>query len=404
MPRIRHLLTILVLAALLAATHAPVAAVRQYGSIRIMVAFASETERADFQQLLLPFFQAQNVTVDLVTTSDMAATLEQAAAQSTLPDAALVASPALIADYAQSGSLIPLDQALGAPASGYPAFLSDALSVDGTEYGRAVRIAADGLAWYDAAALDAAPPATWEDLLALSSALSADGTPAWALGLASGDAGTDLIEAILARAGGTAVIEGLADGTLAWTDPSVHDAWAQAGPLLDTGTLDRTTQLTRLNAALAPFTAPPTAHFALAPSTAQRWIADAASAADADFFPLPGSAAGSISVSGDFLVLFNDAPETIQLGAFLTSPDTAAAWAALGGTISPYLNTAYDDSVMERAAALVFDSQPVLDLSDRLPPSVRDAFIAGVLRFASDRAVLDDVLASIQAAAEQATS
>ncbi|WP_119067372.1 ABC transporter substrate-binding protein [Aggregatilinea lenta] len=402
MQRIRHLLTVVVLAALLAAAHAPVAAARQYGSIRVLAAFASDAERADFQQLLLPFFQQQSVTVDLVTTSDMAATLEQAAAQGSLPDAALVASPALIAEYARAGSLVALDQALGAPAAGYPAFLSDALSVDGTEYGRAVRIAADGLVWYDTAVLGTAPPATWDDLLALSSALSGDGTPAWALGLASGDAGTDLIEAILARSGSADVIDGLADGTLAWTDPAVQDAWMLAGPLLDTGTLDHSTQLTRLDAALAPFTAPPTAHLALAPSTAQRWIADAAPPASADFFPLPGSASDAISVSGDFLVLFNADPVTLQLGAFLTAPDTAAAWAALGGTISPYPTAAYSDPVMERAAALVHDGQPVIDLSDRLPPSVRDAFIAGVLRFASDRAVLDDVLTSIQAAAEQA--
>ncbi len=407
MQRFRHLLTGFVLAALLVAAQVPPTAARQYAQIRILAAFASDVERTDFQQLLLPFFQQQNVTVDLVTTSDMVGTLEQAAAQSTLPDAALMSSPGLLTEYARTGALVALDQTLGSPASGYPALLSSALTVDGSEYGRYVRLAADGLVWYDPAALQAAgaaPPATWDDLLALSSALSGDGTPAWALGLASGDAGTDLIEAILARSAGARLIDGLANGSIAWTDPAVRAAWEQAGTLLDTGTMDRTTQLTRLDAALAPFSDPPAAHFALAPSTALRWIGDATAAQPGqgvDFFPLPGDNSEVATLSGDFIVLFNADPVALQLAAFLTAPDTAAAWAALGGSISPYPNAAYSESLTERAASLVYSGQPVLDLSDRLPPAVRDAFIAGVLRFASDRAVLDDVLTSIQAAAEQ---
>lgn len=388
----------------------PSAAVRpaQYAPLRILAEWSSDLDRADFEQLLLPFFLEQNAAVDISVTADISGALEQAIAGDAPPDVLVLAQPGLVAEAARAGVLIPLDATIGPPAAGYPNYLTNALSVDGTVYGRFLRLSVDALAWHDPATLaasGAAPPETWDALLALASNLSAEGVPAWAISLA-GESGTDVIETLLAREAGPDAIDALADGSLAWTDPQVRAAWEQSGVLLDTGLAPDAAGLSVAEAVRAPFASPPLADLGLGPSTALRWITnttDLRPGQDVDFFPLPGAHPDVASVSGDFLVLLNDEPLTLQLAGFLAAPETAAAWAALGSGISPFPDTPYPNPVMARAAGLIHDGTPVLDLSDRLAPAVQGAFQIGVLRYADDRAALDEVLADIQAAVEAAS-
>ena len=379
----------------------------QYAPLRILAEWDSDLDRVDFEQLLLSFFLNQNTAVDISVTTDIAGALERAIAGDAPPDVIVMAQPGLLVEAARAGALIPLDAAIGPPTPGYPDYLADALTVHGTVYGRFLRLSVDALAWHNPAALAAigTPPESWDALSALAASLSAEGAPAWAISLA-GESSTDVIETLLAREAGPDTIDALADGSLAWTDPQVRAAWEQFGALLDTGLAPDAAGLSVAEAVRAPFASPPVADLGLGPSAGLRWITNSTSlqpGKNVGFFLLPDANPDVVSVSGGFLVLLNDEPLTLQLAEFLTAPETAAAWAALGSGISPFPSTPYPSPVMERAASLIHDGEPVLDLSNRLPPAVQAAFQVGVLRYAEDRAALDTVLADIQAAAEDAS-
>ncbi|NDJ79381.1 MAG: carbohydrate ABC transporter substrate-binding protein [Chloroflexi bacterium] len=397
--RLPRLLTVLLLAGVLLAAGAPTQA--QYTEITILATWDSAAERDDFYDLLFPFFQAENIQPNLVSETNLQQTLDQQIASGAPPDVVLMRQPGLIAGY--TDRLVNLDAVLGAPASGYPPNLDALLTVNGTTYGRFVRLTAKGLVWYNGPAMSAAGytlPGSWSELLTLTQVIDGDGGQPWALGIrdegAVSGVGTDIIETILLQRHGPGLLDGLADGAVSWTDPRVREAWEEFGVLLDGAARG-----TPVDAALSLFGSSPGAYLSVGPSTVPRWVMDqqAASAADIGFFPLPAvDNPQRVIVGGDFVVLFNDDPVTLRLAQFLTTPELAAEWAALGSALSPYPGAPYPTAVQSRTADLAL-GQAAFDLSDRLTPDTRAAFETGVQRFVTDQSALDTILADIQATA-----
>jgi alpha-glucoside transport system substrate-binding protein len=394
---------VLLLTILVALAGLPPAAA-QYNQITILAQWDSRAEQDDFQQLLLPFFQEHNIQPNLIAASNLEKSLYQQVQAGTPPDMVLMTQPGLLRAYVESGQVIALDAALGPPPDGYPAYLADAVTVDGIVYGRFVRLTVKGLAWYNSAGqMAASVPRTWDDLLTVSHVHAGQGREPWALGLSTGVIGTDILETILVRQHGADVVNGLADGLIPWTDERVRAAWEVFGEMLDTGVLDDPTRLSPADAVLAPFDDPAAAAFAIGPSTALRWITSAnrrlTPGADVDFFALPaGDRSGGVVIGGDFIVLFNDDPIVLQLAEYLASPEAAAAWADLGSAISPYPGADYPNGVLRDAAALTERGDPVFDLSDRLHPDARDSLYGGIWRYVDNRGSLDDVLIEIESA------
>jgi alpha-glucoside transport system substrate-binding protein len=106
---------------------------------------------------------------------------------------------------------------------------------------RAVPVTLDlkGLVFYPKAAFVAAGytvPRSWDDLVALSHRIVADGGTPWCFGFASGVAsgwpGSDLIESLVLRVGGIDTYEAWRAGAIGFTDPAVMQAGQMADALI----------------------------------------------------------------------------------------------------------------------------------------------------------------------------
>jgi alpha-glucoside transport system substrate-binding protein len=393
--RVACLLVVLLLAGVIAHPTPARPATAQYTELSIVAQWSSRVERADFEALLLPFIAQASVQPDLIAAADIQQTLARQLEAGTPPDIALLSWPGLLPGYADH--LVDLGTALGPPPDGYPADLAASLTVDGTEYGRLVRLTAKGLVWYHPLNLINAGyerPTTWDELVTLTEAMRQDRRQPWALGLTTGDPGTDIIEALLLQRHGPAILDDLLAGDVAWTDPRVVTAWTDFGAILAASVIGDPP-----DAAQAVFATPPGAYFNAGPSTALAWALDAQPDLEPEqqiaFFLLPAGDARQVAVGADFIVLFNDDPLTRELAAYLTAPETTAAWAATGSAIAPYPDVVYPNAVLDAAAELARDA-PAFDLSDRLPPAQRAAFLAGIRRYMTDPDTLDEILQAIE--------
>lgn len=364
----------------------------QYDQITIAAQWDNAADQQDFQRLLLPFFQEVNVQANLIGSVDLNETLVQQSNVGSFPDIAVMSQPELLRQYVSAGQVIAFDNA----TADLPAALADQVTVDGRVYGQYVRLVAKGLIWYNPAVLESGAPTSWEDLIGLSQQLAETGTAPWALGFSTGEPATDLIEIIMLQQYGPELLNGLVDGSVPWTDARVRDAWEQFGTLLDTGILGDPAALAPVDALRALLTDPPTAFFAPAPSTAPRWLGSGQRAPAVAFFQLPAAdGSNNVLIGGDFIVLFNDDPLTLQLAEYLAAPETAAAWAGMGSAISPYPDAVYPNDTLATAAALVHNGEVAFDLSERLPEAVRAAFEDGVLEYIANRDALDDILSGL---------
>lgn len=378
----------------------------QYAQVDILAQWPSRTEQTDFQALLLPLFQQSNIQPNVISAANLQQTLDQLIEAETPPDIVIMSQPGLIAPYAATDRLRDLGAVLGDPPAGYPDALRAATSIGGTEYGRYIRLEANGLVWFSPARLSAAgyeAPAAWDGVLALAEALGADGRTPWSLSMSSGDGAAQLVEALLVAGPGAELLDGLASGTVAWTDPRVAETWTQLAAMMDTGVIANAADLSAVDAALAPFAAEPEAYLAPGTSTALRWITNAQRrlrpGSDIAFVLVMAPDAATVLATGDFIVLLNDDEMTVAMARLLADPATAEKWAAKNSALSPYPGADYPNELMAAAAALVHESGPVLALADRLDPAVRSAYLDGLRRYLAGEADLEAILSEIEAEA-----
>ncbi|WTZ06414.1 extracellular solute-binding protein [Micromonospora sp. NBC_01392] len=111
--------------------------------------------------------------------NDLPVLLNSCIASGSPPDVALVPQPGVVAALAGRGALVPLS---GRTADAVTANYNDTWqrlgAVDGTRYGFYFKVANKSVIWYRTESLRAAgvaPPATWDDLRAVSRALVRSG-------------------------------------------------------------------------------------------------------------------------------------------------------------------------------------------------------------------------------------
>jgi len=110
---------------------------------------------------------------------------------------------------------------------------------DGITHAIPIDVDLKGLVYYPKAAFDAAGyqvPASWDELMALSSQIVADGGTPWCFGFDSGFAsgwpGSDFVESLVLRVGGTSVYDDWTYGEIGFTSPPVMEAGRLANELI----------------------------------------------------------------------------------------------------------------------------------------------------------------------------
>jgi len=392
------------------------------GAVTVLGVWGGD-ELSAFQEAVFPFTEETGIGMAFEGTRDLAAVLTTRVEAGNPPDLAILPNPGQMYELAAAGNLVPIDSFMdvGQLQQDYAQAWLDLASYEGNLYGVFYKVANKSLVWYNPAAFAAAGyevPTTWDELIALSDQIVADGGTPWCIGVESGAAsgwpGTDWIEDIFLRTAGPAVYDQWVNHEIPWTDPAVKTAWEYFGQVAanedyvwggTTGVLS-----TFFGDSPVPlFDDPPGCYMHRQASFITGFFPEGVEEGDYDFFPFPpiDPQWGTPVLGGaDLIVMFNDTPEARQLLEYLASPEPQEIWAAAGGFISPHKGVsmdAYPDDLTRKMAEMVVSAEVFrFDASDLMPAAVgAGSFWTGVLDYVGG-ADLDAVLEEIEASAVDA--
>lgn len=395
-------------------------AVRIGGVVDALGIWASGEARS-FDAAVAPFTEETGTQIAWEGTRDLPTVLAIRVAAGNPPDIAILPNPGQMVEFAKTGDLVALDTFMDMEQlkSDYAQSWLDLGSYEGKLYAFFYKAAVKGLVWYSPAAFEAkgyTVPTTWDELIALSDQIVADGGVPWCLGVESGAASgwpaTDWIEDIMLRTAGPDVYDQWVDHTIPWTDPAIKTAWEKFGQIArnEAYVYGGTTGVLTINFGESPaplFDDPPGCYMHRQASFITGF--PAFEGQDYAFFPFPSidPAYGTPALgAADLVVMFNDTPQARALMEYLASPEPQEIWAGRGGFLSPNKRVSLDvyPTATDRAMAEALTGAEVFrfDGSDLMPAAVGSGtFWTGTLDYVGG-VNLDSVLATIEASAVDA--
>jgi alpha-glucoside transport system substrate-binding protein len=279
--------------------------------------------------------------------------------------------------------------------------------VDGKHYGIPTNINLKSMIWYPKDDFDKAGyqiPQTWDDLMALSDQIVADGGTPWCVGFQSeGSTGwpaTDWVEDIMLRTAGPDTYDRWYKHEIPFNDPSVENAAKIFGDVMFhpgyvLGGAENTPSLAFGDAPLPMFDEPPgcwlhrQASFinAFFPSSAKPHV-------DYDWFPFPSmDTPGGPLFGGELAMVFRNAPEVKDfLDKFMDVPfQCAMSKTPAAARLSDNVNVSndascYPSSILADAAKVLADGLQAgtarFDASDLMPAAVGSgSFWTGMVKY-----------------------
>ena len=295
--------------------------------------------------------------------------------------------------------------------------------VDGQHYGIPSNINLKSMVWYPKDDFDAAGyqvPATFDELIALSDQIKADGGVPWCVGFESGGAtgwpATDWMEDIMLRTAGPDVYDQWVSHEIPFNDPAVATAAETFGQIMFTdgyvlGGADQTPAIAFAEAPAPMFDDPPGCWLHRQASFINALFPENAGEAgvDYDWFAFPPIDQEGILYGGEMAVTFRNAPEVVDFLNKFISADFQCAMGSeqASSRISPDAAVGPDCYVNE----ILADSSAILieatqggtgrfDASDLMPAQVGSgSFWTGMVTYMQQgpdslSGVLDDIEAS----------
>ncbi len=374
------------------------------------------------KMLIVPFEDKTGIKVEYTGTTDITAVLPTRVKAGNPPDVSFLPKPGKMIEFAKEGKLVDLSTFMDIDVlrSDYSPTWIDLGSYKDKLY--SVPLAADlkSLVWYSPKAFATAGytvPTTWDEMIALSDKMVADGKTPWAIGLESGAGsgylGTDWIEDIMLRTVEPEVYDLWVAHGISWLDGRVQRAFELFGQIVLNekyiyGGRKAVLAINVMDSPDALFTTPPNAYMHKQASFARFFILshfpNLVLGEDFDFFPFPpiDPQYGTPALgAGDVVIMFNDTPEARAFMQYVVSPEAQEIWAAVG-KLSPNKRVSpavYDDLTRKAAEMLVNAPTFRFDGSDLMPAAVgSDAFFWGVLDYVSG-VPLKKVLMTIETSA-----
>lgn len=364
----------------------------------------SGAEQEVFEQVLDRFEEETGASVSFTSTGDDIATVLNTRLQGgSAPDVAILPQPGLLQQFAQGGSIMPLEQeTIDQMGENYADIWSELGSHEGEQYGVWVDASNKSTVWYNTESFEQAgvdEPDSWDDFLAATSTLSDSGvqTPI-ALAGADGWTLTDWFENLYLRLAGADKYDQLTTHDIPWTDESVVQTLELMKTLFEDPTLvgDPGSALQR------DFPSSVTDVFGTDPSSAivyeGSFVAgvigdstDMTVGENATWFPFPSvedSPEGVVG-GGDVAVKFNDDEGTNALMTYLASTEAAELMVSTGSFTSANQNLssdAYpDDNSAEVGQAIVDAGDNFrFDMSDLAPAAFGATVGAGEWKILQD--------------------
>lgn len=377
-------------------------------------------QQAKLEQALAPFEEETGIDVIYEGTDAFATLLPVRVESGDAPDIAMFPQPGLMADFVEEGALVPITDVMDEAtlSEAYPDTWLELGTFGDSIYGLWYRVSVKSLVWYSPTAFEAKGydiPTTWDEMLALSDQIVADGGTPWCVGLESGDAtgwpGTDWVEDIMLRTAGPDVYDQWIQNEIPFNDAPVATAFDQFGEVV----LNPDYVVGgSVGAISTPFGDSPKGLFGDDPTCymhrqanfiASFFPEDVVLGEDVDVFLLPSidDAFGTpVLVAGDVFGMFNDTPEARALMEYLASPTPHEIWAGLGGFLSPHKAVSlevYPDPVSMKEAEFLTQAETIrFDGSDMMPGAVgTGTFWSGVVDYVAGtptEQVLDEIEAS----------
>jgi alpha-glucoside transport system substrate-binding protein len=366
-------------------------------------------EEVSFNAALEPFREATGITVNFQATPDYETALQVAVDGGNAPDLAQIAQPGKMHQYAEAASLVALDDWINTEklqADMVPAFY-ELGQYNGTLYGVYYKADVKSIVWYPVQGFadnGYTVPTTWDELVALSDQIIADGNGnPWCISIESQEAdgwvATDWMEDILLRTASPEIYDQWATHEIPFNHPEVLEAadvmasiWFAPDYAFGGNTYINATWIGETQDPMFAEGGPQCWMQKQAAWIPGFWgenrdfVADNPEAppsewpnkpqVDSDFFYLPGideEFGTPVLGAADMFVMYEDRPEVRALMEYLATPAGAAGWIERGGFLST-LNTvpssAYDYPNDQLAEMVQNATKLGFDASDSMPAEV----------------------------------
>ena len=341
-------------------------------------------------------------------------------------DVILLPQPGAVVAQAESGNALSLEDLGFDMAELEETFGEYFLSLgeyEGEHYGIPTNVNYKSMIWYPKDDFDKAGyevPATWDEILALSDQIKADGGTPWCVGYESGAAtgwpATDWMEDIVLRTAGPDVYDQWVAHEIPFNDDAIVEAATLFGDVMFAdgyvlGGAENTTNLAFTEAPLPMFDDPPKcwlhrqANFIIG---AAPFPKNAVAGEDYDWFPFPTIEQDGALFAGELAVVFSDRPEVVD---FVTQFMGEEVQCAQGGDpnlgrISPNVNVGpecYENPILADSAVVLTEAIESgtgrFDASDLMPSEVgAGSFWTGMVEYMQrGRDALPGILEEIEA-------
>jgi len=341
-------------------------------------------------------------------------------------DIILLPQPGAVQDQAAGGNARALEDMgfdIAELQSTFGEYFLSLGEFEGKHYGIPTNINLKSMVWYPKDDFDAAGyqvPTTFDELIALSDQIVADGGSPWCVGFESGGAtgwpATDWMEDIMLATAGQDVFTQWVKHEIPFNDPAVVNAGEIFGQVMFgqgyvLGGADQTPAIAFGDAPGPMFNDPPGCWLHRQASFITAFFPeDAEAGVDYDWFPFPAIDQQGTLFAGELAVVFRDAPEVRDFLTRFMGVDVQCAMGSEPGSsrISPNVNVGpdcYPNPILAAAsevltAALAGGADAGFDASDQMPPAVGSgSFWTGMVQYMQEgpdslQGVLDDIEAS----------
>jgi alpha-glucoside transport system substrate-binding protein len=393
------------------------------GTVNVLNAMEPE-EATAVQAVIDENLVDADYTVEVEASADFEEQVQIRAEGGTL-DVILLPQPGAVVDHAASGAAVSLEDMGFDMATLEATFGEYFLSLgeyQGEHYGLPTNINLKSMVWYPKAAFDAAGytvPTTFDELIALSDQIVADGSTPWCVGFESGGAtgwpATDWMEDIMLRTAGPDVYDQWVTHEIPFNDPAVATAAETFGQVMFTdgyvlGGADQTPAIAFGDAPGPMFQDPPGCWLHRQASFINAFFPEGTEAGvDYDWFPFPPIDQEGTLFAGELAVTFRNAPEVTDfLNQFIDVPiQCAMGGVTASSRISPNVNVGpecYANQILADASAVLTEALAGgtgrFDASDLMPTEVgAGSFWTGMVAYMQEGpdslgTVLDDIEAS----------
>ena len=368
-----------------------------------------------FVQSMIPFEERSGIDIEFVTDNDFY--LAKKLKSGDEPDIVMFPQPGRLVELAKQGRVIDLGMFLDQDylKQQYPQPFLDMGSLDGKIIGVWYSAGLKSLVWYPRQAFESKGyqvPETWDELIALSNQIVADGGTPWCIGIndydAKGWVGTDWVEDILLRTAPPETYDAWVRHELPFDSPEIRRVFEIMGQLWLNdeyvyGGVEGITTEYFIESPSHLFEDPPGCYLHKQGSFGLLFFPpEAVYGEDYDFFYLPPidpEYGRPVLGSGEIFTMFHDRPEVREVMRYLSTAESAKVMIEHGGFLSPHKDTPiewYPTSADLRFAQIVLDADTYrFDGSDLMPEEVGfGSFFRGIVDWV-EGADLDTVLQGI---------